>query len=78
MKLWKIYYEYISSVKKLSEKENRTRFDPLLLNSAILLLAKTSHYIYEKIAQVMQLLSLSYALRKTKEMVGAQNVFMYC
>ena len=53
MKLWKIYYEYISSVKKLSEKKNRTRFDPLLLNSAILLLAKTSHYIYEKIAQVM-------------------------
>ena len=78
MELWKIHYEHTSSGKKTSEKNTRTRFDPLLLNWSIALLAKTSHYIYEEIAQVMQLLSLSYALRKTKEMVGAQNVFMYC
>ena len=61
-------------LKKTSGKNTRTRFDPLLLNWAIALLAKTSHSIYEEISQVMQLPALSYVLRKTKEMVGAQNV----
>ena len=74
MELWKIHYEHISSVEKTSGKNTRTRFDPLLLNWAIALLAKTSHSIYEEISQVMQLPALSYVLRKTKEMVGAQNI----
>ena len=43
-------------------KHSRTTFDPLLLNWAISLLAKTSHSIYEEISQVMKLPSLSYVL----------------
>ena len=54
-------------------KNTRTRFDLLPLNWATALLAKTSHSIYEEIAQVMKLPSLSYVSRKPKEMVGAQN-----
>ena len=49
MELWKIHYEHICSVKK-SGKNTRTRFDPLLLNWEIVLLAKTSHSIYEEIS----------------------------
>ena len=45
-----------------------------MLNWSIALLAKTSHSIYEVISQVMQLPALSYVLRKTKEIVGAQNI----
>ena len=45
----------------------------MLLKWAIALLTKTSHSIYEEIAQLMQLPSLSYVLRKTKGMVGTQN-----
>ena len=74
MELLKIHYEHIYSVKKNIWKNSRTRFDILLLNWSIALLAKTSHSIYEVISQVMQLPALSYVLRKTKEIVGAQNI----
>ena len=46
MELWKVHYEHISSVKKNIWKKYRTRIDPLILNWAIALLAKTSHSIY--------------------------------
>ena len=50
MELLKIHYEHTSSVKKTSEKNTRTIFDPLLLNWVIALLVKTSHSIYGEIA----------------------------
>ena len=59
---------------KTSGNNTRTRFDPLLFNWAIALLAKSSHSIYEEIAQVIQLSPLRYVLRKTKEIIDAQNV----
>ena len=61
-------------------ENTRTRFDLLLLNRETALLTKTSHSVYEEISQVIHLPSLSYVLKKTKEMVGAQNVLkcMYC
>ena len=41
------------------------------------MLAKTSHSVYEEVARVMQLPTLSYILRKNKEIVGEQGVSGY-
>ena len=74
MALWKVHYEHILAVNASGGKNTQTRFDPLLLKWAIALLAKTSHSVYKEIAQVIHLPSLSYVLRKTKDLVGAQCV----
>ena len=74
MALWKVHYEHILAVNASGGKNSQTIFDPLLLKWAIALLAKTSHSVYKEIAQVIHLPSLSYVLRKTKDLVGAQCV----
>ena len=71
MALWKVYYEHILDVNTSGGKNNQTRFDIVLPERAIALLAKTSHSVYKEIAQVIHLPSLSYVLRKTKDLVGA-------
>ena len=71
MALWKVHYEHILAVNASGGKTTQTRFDPLLLKWVIALLAKTSHSVYKEIAQVIHLPSLSYVLRKTKDLVGA-------
>ena len=50
----------------------------MLLKWAIALLANTSYSVYKEIAQVIHLPSLSYVLRKTKGLVGAQCVEQMC
>jgi len=77
MALWKVHYEHILAVNASGGKNTQTRFDPLLLKWAIALLAKTSHSVYKEIAQVIHLPSLSYVLRKTKDLVGAQCVKIF-
>ena len=71
MALWKVHYEHILAVNASGGENTQTRLDPLLLKWAIALLAKTSHSVYKEIAQVIHLPSLSYVLRKTKDLVGA-------
>ena len=74
MALWKVHYEHISAVNTCGGENTQTRFYPLLLKWSIALLAKKSHSIYKEITQVIHLPSLSYILRKTKDLVGAQCV----
>ena len=76
MELWKIHLRHLLDVNKKG-KNRRTRFDPMLLKWAIALLAKTSHSVYEEVARVMQLPTLSYILRKNKDIVGEQGVSGY-
>ena len=60
-------------LKRKLKTNTPTRFDPLLLNWAIVLLAKTSHSNYEEIAQVMQIPPLSYVLRKTRKWLALRT-----
>ena len=53
MVLWKVHYEHILAVNVSGGNNTQTRFDHLLLKWVIALLTKTSHYVYEKIAQVI-------------------------
>ena len=77
MALWKVHYVHILAINTSGGKNIQTRFGPLLLNRAIFLLAKTSHSVYKEIAQVIHIPSLSYVLRKTKDLVGSQCVKKY-
>lgn len=69
MELWNIHLLHLQGVNQKG-KDRRTRFDPMILKWEIHLLAKISHSVYEEVSRVMKLPTLSYILRKNKEIVG--------
>ena len=74
MESWKFHHEHLTSVSQNDGNGRRTRFDPVLMNWTIALLAKTSKSFYNDIEKVIQLPSASFVMRKTKGLVEKQGI----
>ena len=74
MELWKFHHKHFTSVFQSNLKDIRTRFDPVLMNRGISLLANTSESIYNDIVKVMKIPSSSWVMRNAKDLIGKQGI----
>ena len=65
--MWELMMEHLKKVDGRKGKMVGIRFHPQILNFALMLLAKTSHSVYQDVQEVLKLPSLSYILRKKKK-----------
>lgn len=71
--MWEIAMEHMNKVASKGGNMRGIRYHPLLLNFALMLLAKSSCSLYEEVREVFKLPALSYMQRLKKKKVGKQN-----
>ena len=63
MELWKVHHEHLTSVAQSDGKDERTCFDPVLMNWITSLLVKTLKSVYIDIVKVIKLQSCSWVMK---------------
>ena len=63
MELWKVHHEHLTSVAQSDGKDERTCFDPVLMNWITSLLVKTFKSVYNDIVKVIKLQSCSWVMK---------------
>ena len=74
--IWRLHAEHIRKVAENGGKGRgfkRTTYHPLLLNWAIAFLARTSANVYNEVAKVMMLPSISHVHKKTVELISTDK-----
>ena len=74
--IWRLHAEHIRKVAENGGKGRgfkRITYHPLLLNWAIAFLARTSANVYNEVAKVMMLPTISHVQRKTAELISTDK-----